>query len=101
MMTSRPAVEYLRLRQSLSSPDETKSEANLDPYERVFNLVSNNDRRWPEDHLRRCLMAGILFEVLKAGRWLPQGLSADEEIFLAKLVMRNLQVHQDPVSIKQ
>ena len=88
-MTCRPAVDYLRLRRSLAAnADETATEAsaNQDDYERVYNLVSNNERRWPEDHLRRCLMAGILFEVLRAGEWVPQGISADEELFLYFLV---------------
>ena len=99
MMTSRPASDYLRLRRSLASAaaaDETATDDNADQdkdaYERVYNLVSNNERRWPEDNLRRCLMAGILFEILRSSQWIPQGLSVDEEIFLAKLVLRNLQV---------
>lgn len=75
--------------------DESKElKSNRDGYLRVFNLVSNNDSRWPEDHLRRCLMAGILFGILKSSGYLPKGLSGEEEIMFGKLLLRNLQVLQ-------
>ena len=47
--------------------DETSDTASDNAYVQVFNLVSNDGRRWGEDDLRRALMAALLLKILKVG----------------------------------
>ncbi len=112
MVTVHPRSYFLRLRDRLASPKEDEenggNEEGKDAYVRVFSLASNNAQRWPEDNFRRALMAALLLKILKAGGYFSgkadiseddeeeeeEGEPSEEEVFIGRLLLRNLQVLQ-------
>lgn len=70
-------------------------------YETLFNLVTHEEKRKPEDILNRVHMALFLLKCLKAGGYFDkkgeiiesENLS-ENEVFIAKLLLHHLQVSQ-------
>lgn len=96
IMTKNTFDYFLQLQSHLRTSDETEpvSCPSSRSYVQVFNLVSNNDHRWPEDRLRRSLMAGVLLKVLKDSHFIPSTATMGEELFIGSLLTRNMEVLQ-------
>ena len=94
MLTQKSYNYFANLRKSLSDVQLEKEVCNSDSYIQVYNLVDNNDQRWPEDDLWRGIMALILMKVLKKCEFLPENANKGEEFFVASLLLRHLQILQ-------
>lgn len=74
-------------------------------YESVFNLVTHENKRTPENLLNRAFMAVFLLDCLKQTSYFTQedeniengdvtGPPSENEIYIAELLLHNLQVLQ-------
>ncbi len=73
---------------------EKRLDRQDDSYARLFNLVANNESRWPRDDLRRTLMAGILLKLLLKCGYLNENVPRGDQLFFGSLLLRHLQVLQ-------
>ncbi|XP_014485617.1 PREDICTED: SET and MYND domain-containing protein 4-like [Dinoponera quadriceps] len=74
-----------------------------DDYATFYNLVTHEDKRLPEDIFHRAYMAAWLFRLLRSSDYLPEHVKSadsptsrlsDEELFIAGLLLHNLQLLQ-------
>ena len=72
-------------------------------YVLCISIVTHEDRRLPEDIFHRAYMATWLFRLLRSSNYLPENVKtadsadsrlSDEELFIAGLLLHNLQLLQ-------
>ncbi len=118
MVSQVPLDKLWKMRKQFGSCDEAKSVSpDVDRSVSAYSLVSNNASRWPEDEFRRAMMATLLLKILKAGGYFGCSQGEDryraasmnlenapsfnslsqhraQELFVGKMLLRNLQVLQ-------
>jgi SET and MYND domain-containing protein 4 len=97
IVTAHPLEYFTRQRHHLNA-DTLAVSSHKQPYLALFNMVSLNEQRWPEDVFNRCLMAVALLKILKAAGYFPQKSEPDtftnDEIFIGSLLLHHLNVLQ-------
>ena len=97
IVTAHPVEYFTRQRHHLNA-DTLAVSSYKQPYLALFNMVSLNEQRWPEDIFNRSLMAVALLKILKAAGYFPKKSEIDsftnDEIFIGSLLLHHLNVLQ-------
>ncbi|EFN88450.1 SET and MYND domain-containing protein 4 [Harpegnathos saltator] len=107
-ITQRPFEEVMKLKERLGDAAGALRISPENPYLgddciTFHNLITHEDKRLPEDIFHRAYMAAWLFRLLRSSDYLPENVKcadsptsrlSDEELFIAGLLLHNLQLLQ-------
>ncbi|XP_065073779.1 SET and MYND domain-containing protein 4 [Ochlerotatus camptorhynchus] len=92
MITQKSEKYFMNIRQELDGlKSELTDKLANDDYRKVYQLVTHEDKRTPEDFFQRTLMATLLNACLTLGGYYK---SKDSESFIGGLLVHNLQLLQ-------
>uniref|UniRef100_A0AAG5D6P3 MYND-type domain-containing protein n=1 Tax=Anopheles atroparvus TaxID=41427 RepID=A0AAG5D6P3_ANOAO len=93
MITQRSGEYFAKIKPELAGlTNEQIDQLPVDDYRKVYNLVTHESERTPEDLFQRTLMATLLNTCLTLGGY--SGLGAETQNYIGGLLLHNLQLLQ-------